>query len=357
MASLVIDRVSKQFGDTPVIHDLSLEVGDGDFVVLVGPSGCGKSTLLRMIAGLDDVTRGAISIDGRRIDGIPPSERDIAMVFQSYALYPNMTVRKNIGFGLRLRGTPAPELEERVREVADTVGIGDLLDRLPRQLSGGQRQRVAMARAIVRRPAVFLFDEPLSNLDAKLRVHMRAEIAKLHRRLGTTTIYVTHDQVEAMTLASTIVVLDRGRLQQVGEPMALYREPANRFVAGFLGSPAMAFFDVELGDGGALRGRGFELPAPPKFRGLAPGRSLVLGVRPEHVVEAPDGALDARIELVERLGADVQVVAEVAGQPFTARVAASSSITAGNRARFAVAPEDLYLFDRATGEALAGAPA
>src|SRR5688572_1461828 len=280
MAGVTLAHVSKQFGEVGVIHDLSLEISDGDFVVLVGPSGCGKSTLLRLIAGLDDVTSGAISIGGRRVDAVPASQRDVAMVFQSYALYPNMTVRQNISFGLRLRGTPAAELERRVAAVARSVGLEDLLERRPRQLSGGQRQRVAMARAIVREPAVFLFDEPLSNLDAKLRVHMRAEIAKLHRQTKTTTIYVTHDQVEAMTLAHVIVVLDRGKIQQIGPPMELYRAPANRFVAGFLGSPAMAMFDA-VAEGDRLRGRGFELAAPWP---IAAARAVVVGVRPEHFV-------------------------------------------------------------------------
>jgi ABC-type sugar transport system ATPase subunit len=358
MAGVALAHVSKRFGDVEVIHEVSLDIADGDFVVLVGPSGCGKSTLLRLIAGLEEVTSGEIAIGGRRVDAVPASERDIAMVFQSYALYPNMTVRQNIGFGLRLRGTPADELERRVAAVARSVGLEDLLDRRPRQLSGGQRQRVAMARAIVREPAVFLFDEPLSNLDAALRVHMRAEIARIHRQTKTTTIYVTHDQVEAMTLAHVIVVLDRGRIQQIGPPMELYRAPANRFVAGFLGSPAMAMFDVVVA-GDRLRGRGFELAAPPAA--IAHGGSVVLGIRPEHFVPpgeaaAPDalaGELEGRVELVELLGSDAHAICDVAGQPFTARLSLARAMpAAGEQVRFGVPRTHLHLFDAASGVAL-----
>jgi multiple sugar transport system ATP-binding protein len=351
MASVTLDRVTKRFGTVEVVHEVSLAIEDGDFVVLVGPSGCGKSTLLRMIAGLDDVTHGSIAIGGRRVEGVPASERDIAMVFQSYALYPNMTVRQNISFGLKLRGTPAATIAKRVDEVAASVGLGELLDRRPRELSGGQRQRVAMARAIVREPAVFLFDEPLSNLDAKLRVHMRAEIAKLHRQLGTTTVYVTHDQVEAMTLAKVIVVLEGGKIQQVGPPLELYRAPANRFVAGFLGSPAMAMFDVVVADG-TLQGRGFTLPAP---AGVEAGRALTLGVRPEDFVVGGEG-LEARIELVERLGADVQAVCEVEGQAFTARLPADTAAAAGELVKLGVPPGRCHLFDAATGVTVTAAP-
>jgi multiple sugar transport system ATP-binding protein len=355
MAGVTLAHVSKQFGEVGVIHDLSLEISDGDFVVLVGPSGCGKSTLLRLIAGLDDVTSGAISIGGRRVDAVPASQRDVAMVFQSYALYPNMTVRQNISFGLRLRGTPAAELERRVAAVARSVGLEDLLERRPRQLSGGQRQRVAMARAIVREPAVFLFDEPLSNLDAKLRVHMRAEIAKLHRQTKTTTIYVTHDQVEAMTLAHVIVVLDRGVIQQIGPPMELYQAPANRFVAGFLGSPAMAMFDA-VAEGGRLRGRGFELAMPWPIEAA---RAVVVGVRPEHFVPpgegiAPErsaGEIEARVELVELLGSDAHAVCEVDGQAFTTRLGTTIP-AAGDKVRFGVARDRIHLFDAVTGAAL-----
>jgi multiple sugar transport system ATP-binding protein len=361
MSSVVLTGVGKQFGDVEVIHDVSLAIDDGDFVALVGPSGCGKSTLLRLIAGLDDVTRGEISIGGRRVDGVAASERDVAMVFQSYALYPNMTVRQNIGFGLRLRGTPGAELARRVDAVAHSVGLADLMERRPRELSGGQRQRVAMARAIVREPAVFLFDEPLSNLDAALRVHMRAEIARLHRQTRTTSIYVTHDQVEAMTLARSIVVLDRGRIQQVGPPMELYRNPANRFVAGFLGSPAMAMFDVVV-EGDRLRGRGIDLAAPAAALAGGGGRGLVLGIRPEHFVApgeplAPSlaaGAIEGRVELVELLGSDAHALCEVAGQRFTARlpVASATAVTAGDHVRFGIPRAHVHLFDAATGSAL-----
>jgi len=353
MASLKISHVSKRFGDLAVVRDINLDVADGDFVVLVGPSGCGKSTLLRMIAGLDEVSEGTIEIGGRPVEDVAPSDRDVAMVFQGYALYPNMTVRENISFGLRLRKAARSDIDRQVRDVARSVGLEDLLDRKPRQLSGGQRQRVAMARAIVRKPAVFLFDEPLSNLDAKLRVHMRAEIAKLHQLLRTTTIYVTHDQIEAMTLAQTIVVLDKGSIQQVGSPMDLYRAPANVFVAGFIGSPAMALFDVAI-TAGTVTGGGFSLPLPPSLRGLPDTTAAVLGIRPEHFSENgdPDRSIDGRVELVEPLGADVQVMASVGGQPFTARLSPTTRVAVGDQVRFGVALDHVHVFDKASGLAL-----
>ncbi|MEL7372417.1 MAG: sn-glycerol-3-phosphate ABC transporter ATP-binding protein UgpC, partial [Myxococcota bacterium] len=243
MASLQLENVYKRYGDVEVVKNVNLDIEDGDFVVLVGPSGCGKSTTLRMIAGLEEITEGTMRIGDDVVNKLSPRDRDVAMVFQSYALYPHMTVRDNISFGLKLRKMPKEEIDSRVNDAARILGLDDLLERKPKQLSGGQRQRVAMGRSIVRQPAVFLFDEPLSNLDAKLRVQMRAEIAQLHQRLGTTTVYVTHDQVEAMTLAKHIVVMNKGVVQQVGAPLELYRDPANTFVAGFIGSPSMNFFD------------------------------------------------------------------------------------------------------------------
>src|SRR6187455_2715527 len=241
MATVTFDHVWKKYGEVVAVNDLSLEIQDGEFMVLVGPSGCGKTTSLRMIAGLEEITQGDLRIGDRIVNNVPPKDRDIAMVFQSYALYPHMTVRDNLAFGLKLRKVPKPEIERRVKEAAETIQLQNLLDRKPKELSGGQRQRVALGRAIVREPAVFLMDEPLSNLDAKLRVQTRAEIARLHQRLGTTTVYVTHDQVEAMTMGSRIAVMHKGRLQQVGTPKELYEHPGNRFVAGFIGSPAMNF--------------------------------------------------------------------------------------------------------------------
>ncbi|HET9554050.1 MAG TPA: sn-glycerol-3-phosphate ABC transporter ATP-binding protein UgpC, partial [Anaeromyxobacteraceae bacterium] len=260
MAAVVLSDVTKRFGETRVIEGLDLEIRDGEFMVLVGPSGCGKSTALRMVAGLEDATSGTISIGGRVVNDVPPKDRDIAMVFQSYALYPHMTVRQNLAFGLEIRKTPRAEAERQIAEAAQILGIGQLLDRKPKELSGGQRQRVALGRAIVRRPAVFLFDEPLSNLDAKLRVQMRAEIKKLQARLGVTAVYVTHDQVEAMTMGHRIAVLQAGKLQQVGAPLEVYERPANLFVAAFIGTPPMSFIEVVPRGGGAeLAARGFSL--------------------------------------------------------------------------------------------------
>src|SRR5688572_24120611 len=286
MASVVIRDVRKSFGSTAVIHGVSVNIDDGEFVVLVGPSGCGKSTLLRMIAGLENITGGEIRIGDRVVNNVPPKERDIAMVFQNYALYPHMTVAANMGFSLKLRGAPKSEIESRVARAADILGLQPYLERYPRQLSGGQRQRVAMGRAIVRDPQVFLFDEPLSNLDAKLRVAMRTEIKELHQRIKTTTVYVTHDQIEAMTMADKIVVMHDGRIEQIGEPLELYDRPNNRFVAGFIGSPAMNFLTGRLaisGGGARFEGdRDLNLPLDVRPPGSS-GQPVVLGVRPEHL--------------------------------------------------------------------------
>jgi multiple sugar transport system ATP-binding protein len=313
MAVVVLKDVSKRFGKVRVIEHLDLEIRDGEFMVLVGPSGCGKSTALRMVAGLEDVTSGEISIGGRVVNDVPPKDRDIAMVFQSYALYPHMTVRENLEFGLRIRKTPPAETERLVREAAQILGIDELLHRKPKELSGGQRQRVALGRAIVRKPAVFLFDEPLSNLDAKLRVQMRAEIKKLQARLGVTAIYVTHDQTEAMTMGHRIAVLHAGKLQQIGTPLEVYAKPANLFVAAFIGTPPMNFLHATVRDG-AMVTAGARIPVPSRLRGvLAEAREVVIGVRPEHVVaadRAPRGEalpLELTVDIAEPLGDEVVV--------------------------------------------------
>jgi multiple sugar transport system ATP-binding protein len=318
MAGVTLTHLVKAFGAARAVDDLSIDIADKEFAVLVGPSGCGKTTVLRMIAGLETVTSGDIRIGDTRVNDLPPKDRDIAMVFQSYALYPHMNIRENMGFGLKIRQLPKAEIDARVEEAADILGLSEFLDRKPKELSGGQRQRVAVGRAIVRKPKLFLFDEPLSNLDAKLRVAMRAEISKLHRRLGATIVYVTHDQVEAMTMADRIFIMNRGVLQQGGTPMDVYSSPANRFVAGFVGSPAMNFVDARVVeadgcvaiDAGALR-----VKAPDSFRArLSPyaGRAVVFGVRPEDIVaadasrEAGDGnVVTARAEVVETLGAEI----------------------------------------------------
>jgi len=318
MSSVTLKNVAKQFGSVKVVDDLSIEVKDKEFAVLVGPSGCGKSTVLRMIAGLETLSSGEIYIGDTLVNDMAPKDRDIAMVFQSYALYPHMNIRENMGFGLKIRQIPKQEIDARVEEAAEILGLTEFLDRKPKELSGGQRQRVAVGRAIVRKPKLFLFDEPLSNLDAKLRVAMRAEISKLHRRLGATIIYVTHDQVEAMTMAERIFILSKGILQQSGMPMEVYSKPANRFVAGFIGSPAMNFLDAKaVEDNGALfiDGDGFRVKVPGAFRPrLQPyaGRAVVFGIRPEDIAAktAASGAdegstITTRADVVETLGSEI----------------------------------------------------
>ncbi|MBV8169868.1 MAG: sn-glycerol-3-phosphate ABC transporter ATP-binding protein UgpC [Alphaproteobacteria bacterium] len=315
MASVAIRSVRKAFGPVHVIHDVNVEIADGEFVVLVGPSGCGKSTLLRMIAGLESISGGAIAIGTKVVNNVPPRDRDIAMVFQNYALYPHMTVRDNMGFSLKLRGADKAMIDQRVKQAADILGLNEYLARYPRQLSGGQRQRVAMGRAIVRDPQVFLFDEPLSNLDAKLRVQMRTEIKALHQRLKTTSIYVTHDQVEAMTMADRIVVMRDGIVEQIGSPLELYDAPANLFVAGFIGSPAMNFLPgklarsggaaaVEAADGTRIEVAG-KVDAPD-------GSAITFGIRPEHFVRADKGLI-GKVEVVEPTGADTILYASIGG--------------------------------------------
>ena len=312
MATVTINEAWKYYSGYEALKGVSLEIADGEFVVLVGPSGCGKSTLLRMIAGLEDISGGEIEIGDRVVNDLPPKERDIAMVFQSYALYPHMTVRENMGFSLRLKGVPKPEIDQKIKRAADVLGLGALLERRPRQLSGGQRQRVAMGRAIVRDPQVFLFDEPLSNLDAKLRVQMRAEIKELHQRLKTTTIYVTHDQIEAMTMADRIVVMRDGVIQQIGSPLDLYDRPQNVFVAGFIGSSSMNFIVGELADGGFRTTDDIVLPVP-----KTAGTPTTYGIRPEHLHLDPDG-LAVELVVVEPMGSETQVVARLGSQQIVA---------------------------------------
>jgi multiple sugar transport system ATP-binding protein len=349
MANVSIREVRKAFGSTPVLHGVNVEVEDGEFVILVGPSGCGKSTLLRMIAGLENVTRGDISIGGRVVNNVPPKERDIAMVFQNYALYPHMTVRENMAFSLKLAKAPRAVIDEKVGRAADILGLAQLLDRYPRQLSGGQRQRVAMGRAIVRDPQVFLFDEPLSNLDAKLRVQMRAEIKELHQRLNTTTIYVTHDQIEAMTMADKIVVMHAGHVEQIGAPLDLYDHPDNLFVAGFIGSPAMNFLKGHARDG-VCQFEGVTLPMPAGSTG-ADGRPVVYGIRPEHWALSGDG-VPAIVHVVEPTGSETQVMAHLAGQPITCAFRERVCAKPGETIRIIPDPSVVHLFDEASGARL-----
>jgi len=353
MASVAIRDVRKAFGSTTVIHGVDIAIVDGEFVVLVGPSGCGKSTLLRMIAGLENITSGEIHIGDRLVNDLPPKERDVAMVFQNYALYPHMTVAANMAFSLKLRGAPQTEIDTRVKRAADILGLGPYLQRFPRQLSGGQRQRVAMGRAIVRDPQVFLFDEPLSNLDAKLRVQMRTEIKELHQRLKTTTVYVTHDQIEAMTMADKIVVMHDGLVEQIGAPLELYDKPKNLFVAGFIGSPAMNFLK------GAVRLNGkmeFEVPSGARLPLAAvpagsDGRAAIYGVRPEHFVIADDGA-EAAIQVIEPTGAEIQVVAKLGGEEIIAVFRERHQFKPGDKIRLKPDPKLVHLFDETSGQRL-----
>jgi multiple sugar transport system ATP-binding protein len=350
MASVAICAVHKAFGALGVIHGVDIAIGDGEFVVLVGPSGCGKSTLLRMIAGLENITAGEIRIGDRVVNHLPPKERDVAMVFQNYALYPHMTVAANMGFSLKLRGAPRHEIEVRVKRAADILGLGPYLERYPRQLSGGQRQRVAMGRAIVRDPQVFLFDEPLSNLDAKLRVQMRTEIKELHQRLKTTTIYVTHDQIEAMTMADKIVVMHDGRVEQIGAPLELYDRPRNLFVAGFIGSPAMNFLKGVVRANGTLEFEGLSdlrLPLAAAPVGVN-GRAAVYGVRPEHFVLADDGS-EAVVQVVEPTGSELQVIARLGGEDVIAVFRERHQFKPGDRIRLKPNPQLVHLFDERTG--------
>jgi multiple sugar transport system ATP-binding protein len=359
MAEVSIRKVEKKYGDLRVIHGIDVEIPDGSFVVLVGPSGCGKSTLLRMVAGLEEITGGEIQIGGRRVNDVAPRDRDVAMVFQNYALYPHKTVAGNMGFGLKLRGAPKAEIEVRVQRAAKILGLSELLERYPRQLSGGQRQRVAMGRAIVRDPQVFLFDEPLSNLDAKLRVQMRTEIKHLHQELRTTSVYVTHDQVEAMTMADTIVVLRDGRVEQVGAPLALYDRPVNQFVAGFIGSPSMNFVPgvvVRGSDGAAVSAgpQGVRLPLPADAA-VREGQKVVWGVRPEHLDLAgplAKGTVEAVVDVVEPTGAETMIVGAMAGEPVTIVTEERVAYPRGTALRLAPRLDRIHVFDPASGARL-----
>lgn len=362
MAEVVLKDVNKVFpGGVKAVIDFNLRIPDGEFMVLVGPSGCGKSTTLRMVAGLEEITSGTIEIGGRVVNDVPPKDRDIAMVFQNYALYPHMTVRENMAFGLKLRKFPKKEIESRIQEAAKILGLSDLLDRQPKALSGGQRQRVAVGRAIVRKPAVFLFDEPLSNLDAKLRVQMRVEISRLHTQLGTTMIYVTHDQVEAMTLGGRIAVMKDGISRQTAEPMTLYDRPADRFVAGFIGTPPMNFFEgrISQADGTPLftASEGFTLPVPMALRSALVSyrdRPVVAGIRPEdigsHAAETlPDyPRIRARVEVVEPMGSESYVYYRVGGSLFVSRVDAHRRVKLGEDQEPGVLLEKMHFFDPQT---------
>ncbi len=357
MASVELKDIAKSYASLDVIHGISLDIADGEFIALVGPSGCGKSTLLRMIAGLEEITGGDILIGDRVVNGMTPRERNIAMVFQSYALYPHMTVAENMGFNLKLAGHPKNVIEERVAEAARMLDLGKLLDRKPSQLSGGQRQRVAMGRAVVRNPAVFLFDEPLSNLDAKLRVQMRSEIKALHQKVGTTSIYVTHDQIEAMTLADRVVVLNHGRIEQQGTPLELYKTPANLFVAAFIGSPAMNLIEGVVdgeGDQPAARlkdGTAIRIAATRKVKR---GQPVTIGLRPEHIGSTIGGdiSLSGRTVLVEPTGAQTHVVFELAGDQVTAVVDGEQLVKVNTPFAATVHHERVHVFDRASGLAL-----
>ena len=356
MASVDIKGVQKDYGLVQVLHGIDIAITDGEFIVLVGPSGCGKSTLLRMIAGLEEVTNGSIAIDGAVVNGVRPKDRDIAMVFQSYALYPQMKVRDNMSFGLRMRGFAKPRIAQEVNAAAGILALESLLERFPRQLSGGQRQRVAMGRAIVRKPKVFLFDEPLSNLDAKLRVMMRTEIKGLHQRLQTTSIYVTHDQLEAMTMADRVVVMNEGRIEQAGKPLDLYDQPANQFVASFIGSPTMNFIQgiVRHGAGGLdVEAAGASLPLPSAFEGSV-GRKVVFGIRPEHLdVVAAGKGVPATVDVVEPTGAVTFIFARLRDIPVCAALNSRQLPRPGERIGLLPQEDRIHLFDAATGVRIA----
>ncbi|MBS0539423.1 MAG: sn-glycerol-3-phosphate ABC transporter ATP-binding protein UgpC [Proteobacteria bacterium] len=363
MAEVSLHKLNKFFDTTHVVKDVDLRIRDKEFMVFVGPSGCGKTTTLRMIAGLEAVSNGEIRIDDTVVNEVPPMDRDIAMVFQNYALYPHMSVAANMAFGLKMRKFEKPEIEKRIKRAAEILGIESLLNRKPRQLSGGQRQRVALGRAIVRDPKVFLFDEPLSNLDAKLRVQMRVELKKLHERLAVTSVYVTHDQVEAMTLGDRVVVMKDGVVQQVGEPLELYNSPANRFVAGFIGSPAMNFADVTLAerDGKVVaEAPGLRITLPDalasRARGRA-GRKATLGIRPEdlHVAgatDAPEHSFEVEVEVVEQLGSEILLDTRVGPALMVASIDPEMKVKTRDRLKLALNPARLHLFDAETEAAI-----
>jgi sn-glycerol 3-phosphate transport system ATP-binding protein len=356
MADVSLRDIYKSFGQNEVIYGISCDIHDGEFIVILGPSGCGKSTVLRMIAGLEVITKGDIAIDGKVVNQLEPADRDIAMVFQNYALYPHMTVFKNMAYGLKIRRMPKAEIEKRVQRAAEILELTEFLDRKPRQLSGGQRQRVAMGRCIVREPKVFLFDEPLSNLDAKLRVQMRQELRNLHETLGITSVYVTHDQVEAMTLGDRLMVMDNGYVEQIGSPLDVYEKPATHFVAGFIGSPAMNFFEARTSrDGQSVELSGTESltiqpPLDPSFR----DKAVVLGIRPEHfnLAEEGSGTMHMRVEHVETLGADTLVHGKSGENNtfFTLRLPDIHRYQKGSSLSLSVSPQKLHLFDKESGK-------
>jgi len=358
MARVSLERIQKAFGEVEVIPALDLDIEDKEFVVLVGPSGCGKTTTLRMIAGLELPSAGTVRIGERDVTNLRPGLRNCSMVFQSYALYPHMTVRDNIAYGMKVRGTPRAEIDAAVDKAVRILGIGDYLDRRPKNLSGGQRQRVAIGRAIVREPDVFLFDEPLSNLDAKLRVEMRTELKSLHRRLATTIVYVTHDQVEAMTMADRVVVMHQGRIEQAADPITLYQQPANRFVAAFIGAPSMNFLDGELiqADGPLFKSRdGHRLPLPQaraeRYAAHA-GKPVAMGIRPEHCSMTSPHTLPLKVVAVEPLGPHTLFVGHVGAVPFTAQVPAETTADAEDVVEVGIELEQIHLFDQASGAVL-----
>src|SRR3954447_10229702 len=363
MAEVALRKVVKRYDDVEAVRGIDLDISDHEFIVLVGPSGCGKSTTLRMIAGLEDITDGDIMIGGGVVNDVPPKDRDIAMVFQNYALYPHMTVAENMSFGLRLKHYPKAEIKARVTEAARLLDITDLIDRKPKQLSGGQRQRVAMGRAIVRNPKVFLFDEPLSNLDAKLRVQMRIEIKKVHQKVRTTTVYVTHDQVEAMTLADRVPVMNSGRIEQIGTPHGVYHKPTTRFVAGFIGSPAMNFIPCRFEDvAGRLHIRltnRISFPLPPeraaRYQGVGRGENLLLGLRPEHITEAKPHAepgvetFETVLDVIEPMGMETLIYFILEGIEVCGRASPNAGAQAGAPFRLAVDLNNMHLLNEATG--------
>ncbi|AIO65364.1 ABC transporter ATP-binding protein [Burkholderia oklahomensis] len=354
MAAVQLNGIFKRYGDTQVVHGIDLHIDDGEFVVLVGPSGCGKSTLMRMVAGLEEISGGELTIGGMRANGLPPQQRNISMVFQSYALYPHLSVYENIAFGPRVRKEAVDSFKPRIEAAAKMLNLGGYLDRLPRALSGGQRQRVAMGRAVVREPALFLFDEPLSNLDAKLRVQMRTEIKALHQRLKNTVIYVTHDQIEAMTMADRIVVMNAGRIEQIGSPLDLYDRPANKFVAGFLGSPSMNFAEGTL-TGGALGAtlriaEGATVNLPRLKAPIAEDTEVIFGVRPEHIQIStnPDG-VSMEVEVIEPTGAETHFYGKVNGSTWCITTRERATLRPDQRVRLQFAPEHIHLFNLRTG--------
>jgi len=363
MSEVSLHKVNKKFDSNHVVKDVDLEIRDKEFMVFVGPSGCGKTTTLRMIAGLEAITSGDIRIGNTVVNEVPPMDRDIAMVFQNYALYPHMSVASNLAFGLKMRKFQKSEIEQRIKRAAAILGIENLLERKPRQLSGGQRQRVALGRAIVRDPAVFLFDEPLSNLDAKLRVQMRVELKKLHERLAVTSVYVTHDQVEAMTLGDRVVVMKDGVVQQVGEPLELYNTPANRFVAGFIGSPAMNFADVTISENGGrpvAEAPGLRIALPGEIAARARtklGCKATLGIRPEDIhvagpADSADHSFESNVEVVEQLGSEILLDTRVGPALMVASIEPGAKVRAHDKLRLALKPDRLHLFDAETEAAI-----